>query len=107
MADCETYTIQRGDTLSEIAQWFGVDMDMLASRNGIQDPNKIYPDQFLYLHPDAHPNVCTPYTVKSGDTLSQIGQRYGVSWQKLAHYNHITNPDLIHPDQTICIPGAA
>ncbi|EQD86078.1 LysM domain-containing protein [Saccharopolyspora erythraea NRRL 2338] len=41
MTDCETYTVQRGDTLSEIAQWFGVDMDMLASMNGIQDPNKI------------------------------------------------------------------
>jgi LysM repeat protein len=105
MTDCETYTVQRGDTLSEIAQWFGVDMDGLASFNNIQDPNKIYPDQFLYLHIDnAHHNVCTPYTVKSGDTLSQIGQRYGVSWQKLAHYNHIPNPDLIYPDQTICIP---
>ncbi|MFD0489845.1 LysM peptidoglycan-binding domain-containing protein [Saccharopolyspora erythraea] len=44
--------------------------------------------------------------MKSGDTLSQIGQRYGVAWQKLAHYNHIANPDIINPNQTICIPGA-
>lgn len=44
------------------------------------------------------------HTVKSGDTLSAIGQRYGVSWQKIAKVNKIKNPDLIYPGQTFVIP---
>jgi nucleoid-associated protein YgaU len=44
------------------------------------------------------------YTVKSGDTLSAIGQHFGVSWQKIARVNNIENPDLIFPGQTFVIP---
>nr|BBH93446.1 hypothetical protein KTA_16450 [Thermogemmatispora argillosa] len=45
------------------------------------------------------------YTVVSGDTLSGIAVRYGTSWQTLASYNHIPNPNLIFPGQQVCIPG--
>jgi len=44
--------------------------------------------------------LCT-YTVKSGDTLSGIGGRVGVSWQSLAAQNHLANPNLIHPGQVL------
>lgn len=44
------------------------------------------------------------YTVKPGDTLSAIGQRYGVDWRKIAKANKIPNPDLIYPGQTFVIP---
>ncbi len=39
------YTVQRGDTLSSIAARFGVDVYDLARRNGINNPNLIYPGQ--------------------------------------------------------------
>ena len=45
------------------------------------------------------------YTVKSGDTLSEIGERFGVSYQKIAKLNHIENPDLIYPGQKFKIPN--
>jgi resuscitation-promoting factor RpfB len=35
------------------------------------------------------------YTVKRGDTLSEIAQQYGTSWQRLAEINDLENPDLI------------
>jgi surface antigen len=47
------------------------------------------------------------YAVVSGDTLSVIAARYHTSWQKLAAYNHIKNPNLIYIHQTVCIPGHA
>lgn len=50
----------------------------------------------------------TVYTVKSGDTLSAIAQKYygdPMEYKKLAHYNNIENPDLIQPGQQIRIPG--
>jgi len=45
------------------------------------------------------------YSVKSGDTLSQIAQRMGSSVQKLARVNDIENPDLIQVDQKLKVPG--
>lgn len=44
------------------------------------------------------------YTVVSGDTLSAIGERYGVSYQAIAQANGIENPDLIYPGQVFTIP---
>jgi len=48
------------------------------------------------------------YTVVSGDSLSKIGQRYGVSWQKIyeANRDRIKNPDLIQPGWKLKIPKA-
>ena len=43
------------------------------------------------------------YTVKKGDTLSGIAAKYGTTWKALAQANHIANPNLIYPGQTIRI----
>lgn len=48
----------------------------------------------------------TVYTVVAGDTLSGIASRYGTTYQKLAEYNGIANPNLIIVGQKIRIPGA-
>lgn len=45
------------------------------------------------------------YTVVKGDTLSGIASRYGTTYQKLAEYNNIDNPNLIHVGQVIRIPN--
>ena len=45
------------------------------------------------------------YTVKSGDTLSAIARKYNTTYQKLAAYNGIANPNLIYVGQKIKIPG--
>ena len=50
---------------------------------------------------DIKPNV---YIVKSGDTLSGIAEMYNTSYQELARYNNISNPDLIYPGEEIRIP---
>lgn len=47
------------------------------------------------------------YTVVAGDTLSKIAAKYGTTYQKLAAYNGITNPNIIRVGQKIKIPGAA
>ena len=45
----------------------------------------------------------TIYTVKSGDTLSGIAQKYKTSYQKIASDNNIKNPNLIFPGQKLVI----
>lgn len=45
------------------------------------------------------------YTVVSGDTLSAIACKYNTTYQKLAEYNGISNPNLINVGQKIKIPN--
>ncbi|CAM3803950.1 BON domain-containing protein [Deinococcus frigens] len=50
----------------------------------------------------------TVYTVKPGDTLGAIAQKYYgdvTEYKKIAHYNNISDPDLIKVGQQIRIPG--
>ena len=47
---------------------------------------------------------CQFYTVKSGDTLSEIGTSYHTTYQAIAQVNHIPNVNLIYPGQRFCIP---
>ena len=47
------------------------------------------------------------YSVVSGDTLGGIATRYHTTWQRLASYNHIANPNVIYAHQTVCIQGKA
>ena len=46
------------------------------------------------------------YTVQKGDTLSGIAAKYGTTYQKIAAYNGIANPNLIRVGQKIKIPAA-
>ncbi|MDD6660353.1 MAG: LysM peptidoglycan-binding domain-containing protein [Lachnospiraceae bacterium] len=46
------------------------------------------------------------YTVKAGDTLSKIAAAYGTTYQKLASYNGIANPNIINVGQIIKIPAS-
>ena len=48
------------------------------------------------------------YTVKSGDTLSEIGQKHGVAWREIHEANKDVigdDPDKIRPGQKLRIPG--
>lgn len=46
------------------------------------------------------------YEVKRGDSLSAIGERYGVAWRKIYEANRdvIKDPDLIQPGWKLKIP---
>ena len=57
--------------------------------------------------PTPTPSGETIYFVVKGDTLSRIASLYGTTYQKLAEYNGIANPNLIYPGQHIRIPEAS
>lgn len=48
----------------------------------------------------------TRVTVVSGDTLWGIGVRTNRTWEQLASYNHVPNPNLIYVGQAITVPPA-
>jgi spore coat assembly protein SafA len=99
-----TYIVQPGDTLSDIAERFGVSLSDLENANPqITNPDLIFPGEVVYI-PARH----RMYIVQPGDTLSDIAERFGVSLSDLENANpQITNPDLIFPGQMINIPGEA
>lgn len=110
--DTVYYTVRYGDTLSGIASRYGTTYQQLANINGISNPNLIYPGQVLVIYGNSgnngnasHGTVSATYTVRSGDCLSAIGARLGVSWQSIAETNGITSPYTIYPGQVIVIPG--
>ncbi|MEZ5308615.1 MAG: LysM peptidoglycan-binding domain-containing protein [Pyrinomonadaceae bacterium] len=60
----------------------------------------------LVLNITAPESETTSYTVQSGDTLSKIGQNYGVSWTAIFEANRdvLSDPDKIYPGQELKIP---
>ena len=54
--------------------------------------------------------MASTYTVKKGDTLSQIAETYLGDWRKytyLAAINNIKNPNLIYVGQVIKLSGSS
>lgn len=96
-----TYTVISGDCLSTIGSRFGVSWSSIASANGIYSPYTIYPGQTLTIPSGSATSSAKYYTVRSGDTLSEIAARYGTSYTYLAQINGISNPNLIYPGQSI------
>lgn len=52
-------------------------------------------------------STSTTYTVKSGDTLSNIASKFGTTYQKLAEINGIADPNKIFAGQVIKITGTS
>ena len=103
------YTVKSGDTLSEIAKEYGTTINAIASLNNISNPDLIYVGQYLLIPTTSNANVSTSttYTVKNGDTLSGIANRFGTTYQKLAEINGISDPNKIFAGQVIKITGTS
>lgn len=95
------YTIVSGDNLSSIASRFGVSVQDICRLNNISNPNLIYPGQVLNFVGTQDNSVY--YTVRSGDTLSGIADKYNTNYQSIAKLNNISNPSLIYPGQNLRI----
>ena len=97
----DSYVIQAGDTLSEIAQACGLAVKELAEANNIANPDLIKKGATLVI-----PTVDTTkrHIVKSGDTLSKIAKKYGYTVAELVTANDIANADLIQIGQLIVLP---
>lgn len=98
------YIVKSGDTLSEIAQKYNTTYQKIAQDNNIENPNLIYPNQKLKIYTNVSQGTNeTIYIVKSGDTLSEIAQKFNTTYQKIAKDNNIKNPNLIYPNQKLVI----
>ncbi len=95
--------VQRGDTLSAIAQRHGVSLQALIDANPqIANPNVIHVGERINL-----PGAQRTVSVRPGDTLDAIARRLGTTVDALVRANGIDNPNLIYPGDVLRVPGTA
>jgi LysM repeat protein len=105
--DSSYYVVKAGDSLSVLARRFNTTVQAIARANGISNTSHIRVGQKLILPTGyAYPPSVYGfyYTVKAGDTLSEIAKWYGVSLHALASVNHISNVSHIYVGQRLYIP---
>ncbi len=107
------HIVRRGDTLSGIAQKYGVSVAAIQRANRMRG-TIIYVGQRLKIPtPNAAPGndggqssgKAIVHVVRRGETLGLIAQRYGVSVAQIAKLNGIKNTSLIRVGQKLVISG--
>jgi murein DD-endopeptidase MepM/ murein hydrolase activator NlpD len=95
------YKVKSGDSLSEIASIFNLDLTRLIYLNQIKDPDYIYVGQLLKI-----PTEKVEYIVKRGDTLTKITRAFKIAMNTVVNLNHLIDPDKIYIGQKLIIPVA-
>lgn len=113
-----TYVVGAGDTLSALAQRFGVSVDSLVAGNGLPSADQIYVGQSLSIPETGATSVggaSSPggatvrtgsHVVVAGETLGLIATRYGTTVDALVRANNLASPNLVWAGIHLAIPGA-
>jgi membrane-bound lytic murein transglycosylase D len=115
------HKVTSGQTLSHLSQKYGVPVSAIMEMNGLTNKHRLSVGQRLIIPAnapmaDAGPKVSsmksekkksgsTTYTVKRGDTLSELALKFNTSPQELKRLNGLKNTDRINKGQKLLIPG--
>jgi LysM repeat protein len=104
------HVVAGGETLSSIANLYGISIEQLAEANGITNTSILYIGTRLQLSGETFVvetgEGSATHTVATGDTLGSIAASYGVSVSDIAAANGIEDINRIRVGQTLKIPGA-
>lgn len=95
------YEAKEGDTLSTIAQEYGVSVNTLLWANNMTSGSTLRVGQKLVVLPVTG----VLHHVKSGDTISAIAVRYKVKGEEVVAYNNLVSEDDIFVGDMLIIPG--
>ena len=107
-------TVKEGETLSEIADRYGMSVNQLMKLNGLGNADHVEAGQTLTVpgatgsHAGARGSGVSAsgrVTVQDGDTLSEIADRHGMSVNQLMKLNGLGNADHVETGQTLLVYG--
>lgn len=81
----EFYTIEKGDSLYAIARRYNINPNLLASLNGLNMEDYIYPGQEILIPKSNY----SYYLTADGDTLDSVASMFGINQNKLLEENEI------------------
>lgn len=93
------YVVRKGDSLSEIADMFGVSVSTIIWANDIGPTRTIREGQTLVILPVSG----LEYTVQKGDTVESIAKKYKADAERIMEYNDISG--VLAVGDTVIIPG--
>ncbi len=99
-ANITTYTVQPGETISAIAENFGVKVETILWQNDLSERSLIRPGDTLEILPING----VAHKVASGETISAIAKKYGVESDKIISYNNLFDVNDIQIGQKLIIP---
>ena len=91
-AGFQKHLVQKGETLSEIAQRYKVPVNSIIQANSIKSAHRIRTGRTLHIPRDTRGLKETLYKVQPGDTLFSIGRRHNIEWRDLQRINGISSP---------------
>ncbi len=94
------YIVQEGDTVSTIAQDFGVSTNTILWENNLSAYSYIRPGDKLTILP----TTGISYTVKSGDTVESIAKKYNTEADKIITFNKLADASDINSGQKLILP---
>lgn len=98
------YTVQPGDTLEGVARQHGTSVSVLMGENELADRNRIVAGSILSI-PDG--SGTSHHVVRSGENLSTIAQRYGLTVAQLADWNGLGDTNRVQAGARISLSGPA
>ncbi|MEK7105078.1 MAG: M23 family metallopeptidase [Patescibacteria group bacterium] len=97
----QSYTVESGDTVSTIAQKFGLSITTILWANDLSVRSTIRPgDELVILPVDG-----VVHKVARGDTLSKISKLYGTDAEEIQTYNKLANANDLSIGEALLIPG--
>jgi LysM repeat protein len=96
-----TIAVASGDTISTLAEEYGLQPRTVMWENGIGENTIIKPGANLRILPVDG----LTHKVADGDTLEAIAKKYQASLDKILSFNNLPNPNAIKEGQTLVIPG--
>ena len=106
-AAAATITVKPGETLSDIADSYGVSVGSLMRLNGLNNSDHIEAGSRLEVPGPRVSAGAGRHKVVAGDTLSDIAARYRVSDQDLMAVNGLRNANHVELGQTLKLPSNA
>lgn len=101
-AEVINYQVEDGDTLSSIAQKYGISQDTIKWANDMESKDSIKPGQSLKILPVTG----VAHTVKSGETLESVAKRYEAEPQAILDFpfNDVPDDFKLQVGQVLIVP---